>query len=122
MAAAPVMPLVRSVQSQYSPANHPGHKAGSQEENTMSHLCISSLVVQTQPSLLADVRGRLNALSEAEVLGENDEGKLVVVLDTASNREAANLITDIQNQAGILSATLIYQYDDQFEPQVEDAA
>jgi len=88
----------------------------------MSHLCISSLVVQTQPSLLADVRNRLNALSEAEVLGENNEGKLVVVLDTASNREAANLITDIQNQAGILSATLIYQYDDQFEPQVEDAA
>ena len=88
----------------------------------MSHLCISSLVVQTQPSLLADVRGRLNALPEAEVLGENDEGKLVVVLDTTSNREAANLITDIQHQAGVLSATLIYQYDDQFEPQVEDAA
>jgi nitrate reductase NapAB chaperone NapD len=88
----------------------------------MSHLCISSLVVQTQPSLLADVRNRLNALSEAEVLGENNEGKLVVVLDTASNREAANLITDIQHQAGVLSATLIYQYDDQFEPQVEDAA
>lgn len=88
----------------------------------MSHICISSLVIQTQPVLLADVRSRLTAIPEAEVLGENDEGKLVVVLDTASSRQAANLITDIQNQAGILSATLVYQYDDQFEPQVEDAA
>ena len=88
----------------------------------MSHLCISSLVVQTQPSLLADVRDRLNTIPEAEVLGENDDGKLVVVLDTASNREAANLITNIQHEASILSATLIYQYDDQIEPQVEDAA
>jgi nitrate reductase NapD len=88
----------------------------------VSHICISSLVIQTQPVLLADVRSRLTAIPEAEVLGENDEGKLVVVLDTASSRQAANLITDIQNQAGILSATLVYQYDDQFEPQVEDAA
>jgi nitrate reductase NapD len=88
----------------------------------VSHICISSLVIQTQPVLLADVRSRLTAIPEAEVLGENDEGKLIVVLDTASSRQAANLITDIQNQAGILSATLVYQYDDQFEPQVEDAA
>ncbi len=88
----------------------------------MSHLCISSLVVQTQPASLADVRARLNAIPDAEVLGENEEGKLVVVLDTVNNRKAADTITDIQNQPGILSATLIYQYDDQFEPHLEDSA
>jgi nitrate reductase NapAB chaperone NapD len=42
------------------------------------------------------------------------------VLDTANNRLAADMITDIQNQPGILSATLIYQYDDQFKPKTED--
>jgi nitrate reductase NapAB chaperone NapD len=41
------------------------------------------------------------------------------VLDTADNRKAADTITDIQNQPDILSATLIYQYDDQFGSQVE---
>ena len=87
----------------------------------MNHLCISSLVVQTQPAMLASVREQLDAIPEAEVFGQSDEGKLVVVLDTADNRQAADQITAIQNQAGVLSATLIYQYDDQFKPQVEDS-
>ncbi len=85
----------------------------------MSSLCISSLVVRTKPSLLSTVSNRINAITEAEVCGKHDDGRLVVVLDTADNRQAADTITAIQNQPGILSATLIYQYDDQFEPQVE---
>ena len=87
----------------------------------MSHLCISSLVVQTRPAMLAAVRNRLEDIAEAEVLGESEEGKLVVVLDTANSRQAADTITDIKNLAGILSATLIYQYDDQFRTPLEDS-
>jgi nitrate reductase NapD len=71
--------------------------------------------------MVASIREHLNTIPEAEVFGENEQGKLVVVLDTADSREAADRITNIQNQAGVLSATLIYQYDDQFEPQVEDS-
>lgn len=88
----------------------------------MSDLCISSLVIQAQPAMMAAVRKRLDAIAQAEVLAESEEGKLVVVLDTANSREAADTITDIQNQTGILSATLIYQFDDQFEIQLEDSA
>ena len=87
----------------------------------MSDLCISSLVIQAQPAMMAAVRKQLDAIAQAEVLAESEEGKLVVVLDTASSREAADTITDIQNQTGILSATLIYQFDDQFEIQLEDS-
>ena len=85
----------------------------------MDKLCISSLVVCTHPASLAKVSDRINAIPEAEVLGEHENGRLVVVLDTPDNRKAADIITDIQNQADILSASLIYQYDDKFEPQVE---
>lgn len=87
----------------------------------MNHLCISSLVVQAQPAMMGRIREHLETIPEAEVFGENEQGKLVVVLDTEDNRQAADKITDIQNQAGVLSATLIYQYDDQFKPQVEDS-
>lgn len=86
----------------------------------MDKLCISSLVVRSKPSMLASVRSNIEAIPEAEVCGQNEDGRLVVVLDTANNRLAADMITDIQNQPGILSATLIYQYDDQFKPQTED--
>jgi nitrate reductase NapAB chaperone NapD len=87
----------------------------------MSHLCISSLVVQTQPAQVAEVIDRLNSFEDVEVLGNDEKGKLVVVLDTGSNRRAADRITEIQNQDGILSASLIYQYDNQHESQVEDS-
>lgn len=88
----------------------------------MNNLCISSLVVRTKPDRLARVHKRINAMPEAEVYGEHKDGRLVVVLDTASNRKAADTITDIQNQPDILSATLIYQYDDQFGSQAEAPA
>ncbi len=88
----------------------------------MSNLCISSLVVRTKPSSLPAVSDRIDALQEAEVYGASEDGRLVVVLDTSDNRKAADMITDIQNQPDILSATLIYQYDDQFGNQVEAPA
>ena len=85
----------------------------------MSNLCISSLVVRTRPAMLTSVGDRIDAMPDAEVYGKHEDGRLVVVLDTANNRNAADMITDIQNQPDILSATLIYQYDDQFGSQVE---
>lgn len=88
----------------------------------MSKLCISSLVIRTMPSMLASVRNKIETIPEAEVCGEHEDGRLVVVLDTANNRQAAETITNIQNQTDILSATLIYQYDDQFGTQMEESA
>ena len=86
----------------------------------MNRLCISSLVVRTKPADLTRVRDRIEAIPEAEIFASREDGRLVVVLDTASNRQAADRISDIQNQPDILSATLIYQYDDDIEPQVEN--
>lgn len=77
--------------------------------------------MQTQPELLKEVRDAIENIAEAEVMAQNEQGKLVVVLDTQGNRQAADTITAIQNTAGVLSATLIYQYDDRSEPQVEDS-
>ena len=87
----------------------------------MNRLCISSLVVQADPADLPRVRGDIEAMDDTDVMGENEQGKLVVVLDTQSNRAAADRITEIQKLDGVLSATLIYQYDDH-ESQVEESA
>lgn len=87
----------------------------------MSRLCISSLVVQADPSDRQNVKTAIEALADTEVMGENEQGKLVVVLDTDSNRTAADRIGEIQHLDGVLSATLIYQYDDHVS-QAEDRA
>jgi nitrate reductase NapAB chaperone NapD len=63
--------------------------------------------------MMAKVCDRIDAIPDAEICGKNDDGQLVVVLDSADNRQAADTITSIQNQADILSAILVYQYNDQ---------
>jgi nitrate reductase NapD len=102
--------------------NHDGNpEMNVNRENDMEHICISSLVVRTKPGLLAGVRNSIESIPQAEVLGQSKDGKLVVMLDTANNREAADRITELQSQDDILSATLIYQFDNQFESQAEDS-
>jgi nitrate reductase NapD len=103
-------------------ASETGPSKRLKQENALDNLCVSSLVVQTQPAKLVSVRQTLEAIPEAEVFAENKLGKLVVVLDTPNNRNAADKISEIQNVAGVLSATLIYQYDDQFGLEQEDSA
>ena len=51
----------------------------------MNNLYISSVVVQTLPETLANVRDRINAMPGAEVYGKSEQGRLVVVLDTPVN-------------------------------------
>jgi nitrate reductase NapAB chaperone NapD len=76
----------------------------------MNSLCISSLVVQTRPTLIDRVLKWINTIPEAEVYSKHEDDRLVVVLDAPDNRRAADRINDIQNQADVISATLIYQY------------
>jgi nitrate reductase NapAB chaperone NapD len=85
----------------------------------MERLCISSLVVRANPADMPRVRASIEAIGEAEVMGESDEGKFVIVLDTQNRRIAADRITAIQNTDGVLSASLIYQFDDH-ESRVEE--
>jgi len=78
----------------------------------MCSLCISSLVVRARPSMLTSVREWINTIPEAKVYSRHEHDRLVVVLDTDNNHQAADKITDIQNRSDILSTTLIYQYND----------
>ena len=87
----------------------------------MDSICISSLVVQAAPLHLDRVRAALEGLPDTEILAVGDTGKLVVILDTPDNRAAADRVSAIQNVAGVLSATLVYQYDDQFDPRREES-
>ena len=76
-------------------------------------------MVRTLPETLAQVHAAIESIAEAEVPGQHEDGRLVVVIDATDNRRAADIITQIQNMADVLSATLIYQHDDHNEPHVE---
>lgn len=79
---------------------------------------ISSVIVQTRPERLADVRAALAALPGVELHAESPEGKLVITLEDDSTRTAADRYVDLNNIPGVLSAAMVYQFsDDISEPE-----
>ncbi len=71
---------------------------------------ISGIFVQTTPVQLDAVKARLLALPGVEVHGEEEDGRLVVVIDEPSDRPSGEALMKIQNVEGVLSASLVYQH------------
>lgn len=79
-----------------------------------NELHISSLVVQVRPDSLLTVTDAIVALPGAEVHGQSELGKLVVVLDVESTGVLSERMDQIQKMSGVLSASLVFHH-------VEDA-
>ena len=69
---------------------------------------ISSLVVHCRPDVLDSVKQRIEAMPEAEVPRHNDEGKLVVLLETANEGRIMERISAIEQLPGVINAALVY--------------
>ncbi len=69
---------------------------------------IASLVVQCLPRNLESTRAAIEALDGAEVPEFDECGKLVVLLETASEGALLDCIRDIEHTAGVISANLVY--------------
>ena len=69
---------------------------------------ISSLVVHARPDRCAALREEIAALAGAEVHAGTADGKLVVVLETASEAETLARIAAINDMQGTIAASLIY--------------
>lgn len=73
-------------------------------------MSISSLVVNVLPKNLGRVTADLNRLDGVEVQGSNPNGTLVVLVDHPDRRVCGQSIMDIQNIAGVINASLVYDY------------
>jgi nitrate reductase NapD len=69
---------------------------------------ISSLVVHVRPDRCASVRSGIAALRGAEIHVGTEDGKLVVVLETASEAETIACIAAISEMPGTIAASLVY--------------
>jgi nitrate reductase NapD len=69
---------------------------------------ISSLVVHVRPERCTTLRDQIAALDGAEVHAATGDGKLVVVLETASEAETIARIAAINEMQGTIAASLIY--------------
>lgn len=73
---------------------------------------ISSLVVHCRADAVHSVKSRIEEIPEAEVPEYSDQGKLVVLLETASENIIMQRISAIENLSGVISAALVYHQID----------
>lgn len=74
----------------------------------VSRCHIASLVVQCLPRNFESTRAAIESLDGAEVPEYDECGKLVVLLETASEESLLDRIRDIEHTAGVISANLVY--------------
>ena len=80
---------------------------------------ISSLVVQVRPARLAAVVDAIQARADAEIAAMDPVGKLVVVLETATDRGLAEATDALAALPGVLSVALVFHHS---EPRAEGEA
>lgn len=74
---------------------------------------ISGVIVQTRPEQAAALRQRLAGLSGVEVHAATEEGGIVITVEDTAENAPADILMQVQNLPGVLSASLIYNYCDE---------
>jgi nitrate reductase NapD len=76
---------------------------------------ISGLLVHARPDKAQAVRARLRGIPGVEVHAVSPEGRLVVTLENASDRDMADTFERVQALPDVLSASLIYHHSEDTE-------
>lgn len=71
-------------------------------------LHIASLVVHTRPETLSELSAWLLQRDGVEIHAQNEQGKLVVVMETDNEQNILDLIDEVAKQPGALNAALVY--------------
>lgn len=79
---------------------------------------ISSVLVSAWPEAITRVKASLCALG-VEVHVATESGQMIVTIEADSTQAVANLFAQINEQPGVLSASMVYH---QFEPDPDEEA
>ena len=74
------------------------------------------MVVHTRPEDLVTVKNTIEQLPGAEIHGESDKGKLVVVLETQNQGFITDVIDKINSDERVLGTALVYHHIEQLDP------
>lgn len=81
----------------------------------MTQLHIASFIVRARPELADAVAARIARAPGTEIHAVAD-GKVIVVVESASEREIADRMDDLRNQPDVLMVSLVYHEMDEPEP------
>ncbi|MFV0574498.1 MAG: chaperone NapD [Vibrio sp.] len=75
---------------------------------SLNEVHISSLVVHVVPQYLASIKKTIESYEGAEIYGESEEGKLVVVIETENQGYITDTIDAINQLDHVLSTALVF--------------
>ena len=76
----------------------------------IGELHVASLVVRCRPVRIAELERAIAALSGAEIAAADASGKLIVTLESESERVIARRLEEIGALPGVLSVTLVFHH------------
>jgi nitrate reductase NapD len=79
-----------------------------------AELHIAGVVVHARPERVAEIRAVIAAMAGTEIHAEQN-GKLVVTVETASAADLADTVTAIGRLDGVLSAAPVYHHAEDLE-------
>lgn len=82
-------------------------------------MTICSLVVQAKPEHLETVNETLNTMKGVEIHAQNDFGKLVISIDHPSREYCSKAMTEMTHINGVMSTSLVYEYQEDLEHTLE---
>ena len=78
-------------------------------------MTICSLVIQARPQNLTTVNASLKTMEGVEVHAQDERGKIVVTIDHPSREYCSNAMTTMTQMDGVMSASLVYEYQEDLE-------
>jgi len=83
---------------------------------------ISSLVVHVSPAGLPSVKAAIEQMQGAEIHGESELGKLVVVLECDGQAHTTDIINRINGFAQVLGTALVFHQVEPLQVERKDAS
>ena len=80
-------------------------------------MTICSLVVQSMPEHVETVNESLLAMEGVEIHAQNGQGKMVVSIDHPSREYCSDAMIDISRIDGVMSTSLVFEYQEDLEPE-----
>lgn len=85
-------------------------------------MTICSLVVQAKPEHLEAVIESLTSMNGVEIHAHNEYGKMVVCIDHPSREYCSKAMTDMTHINGVMSTSLVYEYQEDLEQDIPPSA
>tara|TARA_B100000315_G_scaffold247540_2_gene276363 strand:+ start:4495 stop:4755 length:261 start_codon:yes stop_codon:yes gene_type:complete len=81
--------------------------------NAGSEFHISGYVVHAQPVQIEPIIAAIDEIEGAEIHGSNEQGKLVMTLETFNETDIAERIIEINSIPGVINTALVYHQIDE---------